>query len=79
MSEWLEAITKLRAEQSEKPAPGFKTREEIQKDLGLSQAGTSRVLSLMVATGRAEMRKFRIENGGCIRPVPHFRLKGKKG
>ena len=76
MSEWLEAITKLRRSKIEKPEKGFITREEVSKQLKLKGRQIDRVLREMVDAELVEVKSFAREMAnGVVRGTPHYRLK----
>lgn len=72
MSQWLEAITDVRRERAEKPAPGFKTIKQIAAELEFSPAHTAVIVGKLVAAKRAKRKDYVVATG---RRVPHFRLK----
>jgi len=57
----------------ETPPPGWATARAIADDSGKSLAQASKVLRAAVDAGLVEVRSFRINTGGKVYPVPHYR------
>lgn len=74
---WKAAVEKLRNTSLDTVPKEWKTRIQLEAEMGLSRAHTQRILSDMVSAGAAEMKRFRIYHGNQqgIYPVPHYRLK----
>jgi len=73
MSDWIKALRKCSAGD---PVPaGFKTREQIGAELGLSTPRTGAILRKLITSGLAEKRMLRVETPCGVRPVPHYRIK----
>lgn len=51
---------------------GWKTTAEIAKEIGMSWSTVSRLMREGMSTGKVECRKFRVERGGVLRPVPYY-------
>jgi hypothetical protein len=78
-TDWASALGVSIVERCEAVPPGWKTAEQISRDIGLRRAQTSARLRAAIAANRAEVRHFRIESGSVTRPVPHYRiLTGRK-
>jgi predicted transcriptional regulator len=73
MSEWIEALQKLEAPLGKAPK-GFKTRRQIQEELGLSQSQTLAKIMEWKNRGFLETINVRTRTGQVVRPVPHYKL-----
>lgn len=74
MSAWRQAAAKLSEDEVDTVPIGFKTRQELEIELGVGTAQAWRIANALVQNGRAEMCKFKIKTNVGIRPVPHYRL-----
>ncbi len=76
MSDWITALREVESVAVDAVPKGFKTRAQIQKELGISQCSVWKLLTKLELASRVDIRKFRIVNGSAgIRPVIHYRLK----
>jgi len=57
---------------------GFKTTLQYSKEWELPERSTLGKLQAGVRMGVVEVRKFRIQNGQSLRPVPHYKINLKK-
>lgn len=56
--------------------PEWKTREQYQNEWDCSMATATHTLQDLIAAGKAEMKKFRVQRGQFKSwPVPHYRIK----
>lgn len=73
LAKWCKALSTQFAE-DEVPA-GWVTAKALGEMLQKSQTRISEMLQKAIRQGKCERKKFRIENGGTVRPVPHYKLK----
>tara|TARA_B100001123_G_C15083587_1_gene936714 strand:+ start:459 stop:644 length:186 start_codon:yes stop_codon:yes gene_type:complete len=59
----------------EDPGPDWKTTTQIADEMGTSVSHASNKIRIAVRAGGVEMRKFLIDTGSKIYPVPHYRMK----
>ena len=74
----LEALALLRREISqdvEEVPEGWRTCQQWAEAWGLSRPHTSTLIRNGVASGRVEMREFKITTTAGVRRVPHYRVK----
>ena len=74
-TDWLAALESAIGSTVDKPGPEWKTRHQLQGDLGLGHTATHRALRKLVEHKRVETRNFTIILNGKRRPTPHYRLK----
>ena len=74
MKNWIELLKEARSIGVEKVPKGFKTRAEIEIELGVGQAQALRRIREWKNRGFLECRSFKIDINGVIRPVPHYRI-----
>jgi DNA-binding Lrp family transcriptional regulator len=55
--------------------PGWTNTKELAKELNLSESAAFRRIKMLISSGRIEIRKFKINAGATVRPVPHYKLK----
>jgi len=72
--DWTELLADVRSE-NQNPAPkGWKTIREVARETGYSDAHTSKLLMKAVDEGKAEVKKFHIDQGYRYYPTRHFRM-----
>jgi predicted transcriptional regulator len=52
---------------------GWKTTAEIAREIGLSESQTNKLLRDAVQKGTMERKEFRIDTGGMMRPIRHYK------
>lgn len=72
--EWAEALDRLLSHQMEPVPAGWKTAQEIAKEMGFCLEMAKIKARAMVKAGLAERRDFRVKWGRGVRPTPHYRL-----
>lgn len=55
--------------------PGWHTSSELAAKLGKPISTMGKLLLAAVRAGKCETKKFRIDCGAFVRPVPHYKLK----
>lgn len=73
LAKWCEALSTQFAE--DEVPQGWVTTKELGEMLKKSNTRISEMLQVAMRQGKCECKKFRISNGGTVRPVPHYRLK----
>ena len=73
-SPWMDAIEEFTGILADEVPAGWLTTEEIADSCGRTTQHTSDTLRKMIANGRAERRKYRINRGGVLRAMYHYRL-----
>jgi len=76
MLEWQKVINKSRAQVDHVPRE-WVTAVQLADELGKGTDRLRQKLQAAAKAGEIEMKKFRINRNGTIRPVMHFRLTGK--
>ena len=74
----LAALALLRREMSPDPEDvpeGWRTSQQWAEAWNLSRPHTYTLLNSGIASGRVEMREFKIPNRASVRRVPHYRVK----
>jgi hypothetical protein len=56
---------------------GWLTVKQLAKESGMSEVHTRRVVAKGIENGTVEAKKFKIETGLRLMPVPHYREKKK--
>ncbi len=74
---WEQALSDAMGERADDVPKGWVTVTAFQsmRQPPCSPATANRDMRALVNSGRAERKMFRVERGGVIRPVPHYRLK----
>lgn len=73
LAKWCEALSTQFAEET--VPSGWKTSKQIAELLNRSPSRISEMLNTAIRNGRCEKKLFRVQNGGTVRPVPHYKLK----
>jgi len=55
--------------------PGWFSRHDLEKAWNMRSAYTAKLTRDAVETGKAEMKKFRVQRGSFMMKVPHYRFK----
>lgn len=76
-SEWAEVLNELNIEQCDKVPRGWMTMEQIAESMGKSPHTVRQQVAAMrrKRPNAIEVRRFRIQAGDRIYPVPHYKLK----
>lgn len=74
-SPWLEAITTALTHQADKPGPGWKSRRQLESELGISEQSARRMTTKLIKAGLAETKPFMILANGALKRVAHYKLK----
>ncbi len=69
---WAELLQETIRSKIETVPPGWKTTSQIAMETGMSVTTTCCKLRELVKLKKIRTRKFKIETGGRIIPVPHF-------
>jgi len=77
MSEWIKAIQEhVKTNGIDKVPPGWKTFNEVMKEIKRAESQTHRILKALVAAGKAEERRFKaITSNGSVRSLMYYKLK----
>ena len=73
LENWCKALSTQFAE--DKVPKGWMTAKALAEMLQKSPTRISEMLGKAIRQGKCERKNFRIENGGTVRPVPHYKLK----
>lgn len=65
----------LRCPVEDRVPEGWKTVEQMAKELGMSYSHTGKLLRSAMKEGKVERRMFRITIGSFARPVAHYKVK----
>jgi len=74
-NDWLAALEKVIGSTSSKPGPEWKTRRQLEAELGVGRRTIENALRGLVESGRADVKKFTMGEIGSRRVIPHYRLK----
>ncbi len=58
-----------------KPPKGWHTTMQLTEHLDLSQRSVTILIGRMAAAGDVVVRKFRVQTGQVLRPIPHYFFK----
>lgn len=78
-SEWVIALEKLMVQEIDIVPAGWKTRDQIAKEMGVSPNQASKCITLLKRAKMTEVRKFKIKSAGkhgIIKRIDHYRLIG---
>ena len=70
----LEELQRALQEESERVPDGWQTIAEIAAFERVSISTATRMVKGLRKLGKMEMRKFRVDTGDKVYPVPHYRL-----
>lgn len=76
-SEWVIALNKLISTDIEEVPDGWKTREHIAKDMGVSPNQASKGITRLKRAKMIEVKKFKIKSAGkygIVKRIDHYRL-----
>ena len=69
---WAARLKEAYCDKVETPEPGYMTSAEIAKASGASDVHGRAMLRKAVENGYFKVKKFRIQTGSRIMPVPHY-------
>lgn len=72
MNFW-EELAQARIE--EEVPKGWLTTKEIAKEMGLGETQAGRIIRQAVADGKVDVRPFKLNRSGVVRPIPHYKKK----
>lgn len=75
---WTEALERTLAGRGDKIPKGWMSGEQVGKQWNLGQARRNELLAVMIKSGTAERRIFRIFDGGKLRMVPFYRVQVRR-
>jgi len=73
-AEALAEIQRRLKEDTDTVPEGWYTVRQLESIWGKANATTSKLAKAAVDQGLAEMRKFRVDTGAFVKPVPHYRF-----
>ena len=73
-NDWLSVIVAASRGEPEKVPEGFQSIEEISEETGRSVTQVRKHLKEAAKLGLVEQQKFKVQTGGKLYPVPHFRI-----
>ena len=65
----------LENDRLETPEPGFRTRLGWAKEFGCGGTKVHEIIQQQTRLGGVICKKFRIQVGGKIQPIPHYKFK----
>jgi hypothetical protein len=74
LAKWCEALAAVTAPADTVP-PGWRTAKQIATQTKTPVPTLQNKLKRLVAAGKAERKKFRVQLAKNVRPVPHYKLK----
>ena len=75
-SDWLTLLQSATAGQPDKVPAGFRTRPELQKEIGCAESTLSLKLRSLESSGKVEKKMFRVKTLSGVRAIPHWRIMG---
>ncbi|NBR24753.1 MAG: hypothetical protein EBU08_13470 [Micrococcales bacterium] len=76
-SEWVIALERVLIQVVDDVPGGWKTREQIAKEMGVSPNQASKCITKLKRAGAVEIAKYKIKSSGkhgIIRRIDHYRL-----
>jgi len=76
-SEWVIALNKLITNEIDEVPEGWRTREEIAKDMGVSPNQASKGITRLKRAKMIDVQKFKIKSSGkygIVKRIDHYRL-----
>lgn len=76
-SEWVIALKKLMTTEIDEVPVGWKTREQVAKDIGVSSNQASKIITKLKRAKMIEVGKFKIRSSGktgIIKYIDHYKL-----
>lgn len=75
VDEWKAALEEAGASRSDAVPKGWIIMAEFARRINKAVSTAQQDMRLLIDTGKAESRTFRIQTGRRVLPVPHYRLK----
>lgn len=75
MNDWQNALAQAKKASVDVVPVGWKTAQQLAKELDYSASNiANRILTPLIAVGKAERKDFNIMSGQSIHKIPHYRL-----
>jgi len=78
-NEWVIALEKLIVQEIDVVPVGWKTREQIAKEMGVSPNQASKCITRLKRAKMTEVKKFKIKSSGkhgIVKMIDHYKLVG---